>query len=575
MSSSEGLLPVGYVDAQGIRHRTVLMSALSGREEELLGRAKGQALPALVTALLHCCVRQIGDIASLSSRVIAQLSPVDRQYLLLKLRQATFGDQVRTSLTCPWSGCGKRVGLSFALSDLLSATPVAQEEAAASAQALLDTTIETTCHECGRPFLAPFDIADFFFAEFNSSLDRLYREVHFLAYHYHWSEGAIMAMPLSKRRIFLDLLNDELTQGYREPSPWQSLIQEQPPSKGGRRATELWVEREDLSALAEAVMPPERAVTAVPSTINAAGITDIIALPDASTSGAIVMMPDEQAPPPPTDIVIPGATTQPTRRPTSPVPLAAVLDWIAAGEEEETEEVPLWPVQMPSDRTSRPTDFAPAAAFDRRREALLEPANVPSAVIDRTAAPPIASTSSTSAQPTLQPSDEQLAQRLPTAAPVTGEGQQAAPFTAGEQRLTPAPVEQSTASRRSTVTAQGVMPIAGQPRVRPLPSATGVDVERPAMTQPIAGEQGTKPEQATMPVTSTLQPAKQQRASRPNVLRIEETSNNETAPPPTVSAQPAVIQQTVIVREAPAAPAATPAFWERSYLRQSHLRILR
>ena len=78
-----------------------------------------------------------------------------------------------------------------------------------------------------------------------------------------------------------------------------------------------------------------------------------------------------------------------------------------------------------------------------------------------------------------------------------------------------------------------------------------------------------------MPVTPTLQPAKQQRASRPNALRTAETSNNETAPPPTVPAQPAVVQQTVIVREAPAAPDATLAFWERSYLRQSHLRILR
>ena len=40
----------------------------------------------------------------------------------------------------------------------------------------------------------PFDIQRFFFGELRTDADLLYREVHYLAYHYHWSEREIMAM---------------------------------------------------------------------------------------------------------------------------------------------------------------------------------------------------------------------------------------------------------------------------------------------------------------------------------------------------------------------------------------------
>jgi transcription initiation factor IIE alpha subunit len=40
--------------------------------------------------------------------------------------------------------------------------------------------------------------------------ERLYEEVHWLAYHYHWAEKDILEMTRSKRRRYLGLLRKEL-----------------------------------------------------------------------------------------------------------------------------------------------------------------------------------------------------------------------------------------------------------------------------------------------------------------------------------------------------------------------------
>jgi len=48
----------------------------------------------------------------------------------------------------------------------------------------------------------PFDIHRFVLGELRTDRDLLYREVHYLAYHYHWSEQEIMAMTRDKRQRF-------------------------------------------------------------------------------------------------------------------------------------------------------------------------------------------------------------------------------------------------------------------------------------------------------------------------------------------------------------------------------------
>jgi hypothetical protein len=74
----------------------------------------------------------------------------------------------------------------------------------------VELNIETACPECGRAFEVPFDLQRFFFGELRTDLDLLFHQVHYLAYHYHWGESEIMAMPGNKRQRYIELLAGEI-----------------------------------------------------------------------------------------------------------------------------------------------------------------------------------------------------------------------------------------------------------------------------------------------------------------------------------------------------------------------------
>jgi hypothetical protein len=75
--------------------------------------------------------------------------------------------------------------------------------------------LDLTCPACSGTYSILFDAADYLFRELSLELTNLYREVHLLAFHYHWSEGEIMAMTRRKRRLYLSLLAEAL--GRRRP----------------------------------------------------------------------------------------------------------------------------------------------------------------------------------------------------------------------------------------------------------------------------------------------------------------------------------------------------------------------
>jgi hypothetical protein len=291
MEGLTGLLPGGYWDSQGVLHREFELAMLTGREEELLAQGRRTEAASLVTAVLSRGVRRLGTISPVTEDIVRDFLVADRQYLLLKLRQFTFGDVVRASVFCPWPDCGRRVSLEFAIDDVpveearerapqftltLSrdalgeedaserevhfrlpngadqevVSPLLEENEAAALSLLLrrairrigsvattdtdslstlsslaraeieaemervaprvELTMDTACAECGRGFAVPFDLHRLFFGELRTDSDLLYREVHYLAYHYHWGEGEIMAMPRDKRQKYVALLADEI-----------------------------------------------------------------------------------------------------------------------------------------------------------------------------------------------------------------------------------------------------------------------------------------------------------------------------------------------------------------------------
>jgi hypothetical protein len=277
-----GQLPGGYWDADGRQHRDFELTALSGREEELLARTGQRQTATLVTEVLTRCVSRLGGFSPVPREVARGLLVADRHYLLLCLRRLTFGDLVRANLVCPWRECGERVSVEFSLADvpveeqperapaftttlssgvevefrlptgadqeelaelvavnegeastrllarclrrLGSSVPPTEEQVAALPAAdrdelerhlerhapRVEQAMTAACAECGRTFVTPFDIHRYLLGELRTDQDLLYQQVHYLAFHYHWSEAEIMGLTRDKRRTYIEILGDAI-----------------------------------------------------------------------------------------------------------------------------------------------------------------------------------------------------------------------------------------------------------------------------------------------------------------------------------------------------------------------------
>jgi hypothetical protein len=74
-----------------------------------------------------------------------------------------------------------------------------------------ELVLNLTCPDCSRSFRSDLDIADYLFAELADQGRELYRQIHRLAFHYHWSEDAILGMSQARRLLYLDALHDGLS----------------------------------------------------------------------------------------------------------------------------------------------------------------------------------------------------------------------------------------------------------------------------------------------------------------------------------------------------------------------------
>ena len=76
----------------------------------------------------------------------------------------------------------------------------------------IDLELELTCPECGHDFVMAFDTTAFFLDELHATASQLFREVHFLAFYYHWREPEILRLTRDRRRAYLSFLSDTLRQ---------------------------------------------------------------------------------------------------------------------------------------------------------------------------------------------------------------------------------------------------------------------------------------------------------------------------------------------------------------------------
>lgn len=97
---------------------------------------------------------------------------------------------------------GTPLALEDAAQELVEQLPV--HMAARDAQS--ETILDFFCPACGRSGQLLLDAADYLFRELGVRDGDLYRQVHVLALHYHWSEGEILALPWSRRQRYLELI---------------------------------------------------------------------------------------------------------------------------------------------------------------------------------------------------------------------------------------------------------------------------------------------------------------------------------------------------------------------------------
>ena len=75
---------------------------------------------------------------------------------------------------------------------------------------LSDIVLEVHCPSCSHAFSAPFWPEEFILQDVGIFNQQLEQEVHWLAFHYHWSEKKILALPIKKRRRYIELINATL-----------------------------------------------------------------------------------------------------------------------------------------------------------------------------------------------------------------------------------------------------------------------------------------------------------------------------------------------------------------------------
>lgn len=102
LGENEFLLPVGYTDSEGNLHQTVTLTPMTGETEEAISDPKVRDNGGkIITTLLDSVVEKVGNLPRVNKDIIRDLTVVDRDFLLLKNRMVSLGDEVNYMDACP------------------------------------------------------------------------------------------------------------------------------------------------------------------------------------------------------------------------------------------------------------------------------------------------------------------------------------------------------------------------------------------------------------------------------------------------------------------------------------------
>ncbi|MES2639551.1 MAG: hypothetical protein V4850_08695 [Myxococcota bacterium] len=264
------IVPHGVVDAAGKVHREVELSTLTGHHELLLAETASAAGPVAESRLCALVIGRIGDFEDVDLGLVRLLARGDRHRLLLTVLQGLVGDQLALVARCDNPTCRALSDLDLSISELLGApreavgvevdTPAGRirvreplgvdDELAAAGEPIwprlvedlagegppsperwlaldagvrqqvalafaeqssaLDLGIIGRCPECRARFDLWLDPIQLLRQATRAGVGRLFAEVHTLAWHYHWPEDHILALPRERRWHYLELVRRQL-----------------------------------------------------------------------------------------------------------------------------------------------------------------------------------------------------------------------------------------------------------------------------------------------------------------------------------------------------------------------------
>jgi hypothetical protein len=73
-----------------------------------------------------------------------------------------------------------------------------------------ELAMDLVCPECGHGFSADYELAPYLLEEMHAGSRAVLREVHGLAFCYHWSEREILQLPRARRRAYLSLVAEQM-----------------------------------------------------------------------------------------------------------------------------------------------------------------------------------------------------------------------------------------------------------------------------------------------------------------------------------------------------------------------------
>lgn len=108
-------LPGGYF-YDGCLHKDVQLKPITGRDEEMLAEAEGAGNEFATALIISNCIQSLGHLDAVSIDTARKILIADRDFILLKQYQLTFGDKVDAVLICP--ACDKKMDIDFFLSQV-------------------------------------------------------------------------------------------------------------------------------------------------------------------------------------------------------------------------------------------------------------------------------------------------------------------------------------------------------------------------------------------------------------------------------------------------------------------------